>query len=181
MTATATAPPTLVERAAALVRHPDGCPADVRERIGARGDPQVICQSCGHFQFLTDVLPMPEAEDLTYSARHIRHDDGCPRGRLEVKRGKFGDTLVTCLGCFKWAPLRHAPEPEDDTAPRTTTTTATTTATTPRPAPVLYACRPHYRPTTWRGTGCPQCDAERRESQHSRRLKRATTTTGETR
>ena len=33
----------------------------------------------------------------------------------------------------------------------------------PAPAPVSvssYACRPHFAPVTWKGTGCPECTAD---------------------
>jgi len=42
---------------------------------------------------------------------------------------------------------------------------------TPAPAEPrsLYYCRDHYKPVTPKGTGCPQCDAEKRKKQTPKR------------
>ncbi|NYG05722.1 hypothetical protein BJ986_000209 [Phycicoccus badiiscoriae] len=45
---------------------------------------------------------------------------------------------------------------------------------TPADVPTLgagrYRCRPHYRPVSWRGTGCPECDADMVRPLRRRRL-----------
>ncbi|TQM62587.1 hypothetical protein FBY41_2623 [Humibacillus xanthopallidus] len=85
------------------------------------------------------------------------HRPGCARPAPTEAMTSGGARILTCPGCgrFWWPdsrPRRMAPTVADAlTAPTELEDTTPTSG---------YACRPHWRRVTWRGTGCPECAAE---------------------
>lgn len=93
----------------------------------------------------------------------IPHQPECPNPTA-VHRfiDQRGDTVHQCRACG--AQCRTPATPAPTAAPR-----KDTPRTPPTPAPVAvpassrHVCRDHGRPTTPRGTGCPECDAAKRD------------------
>lgn len=88
----------------------------------------------------------------------IHHAPTCPGAKTYTVPGRYGDTLVRCRGCQRFA---VTPAPVDTVTPER--------RLDPRPVVILAAaspvvgmvCRDHHRPVSWKGTGCPECEAER--------------------
>lgn len=104
--------------------------------------------------------------------RRVRHRAGCTRPDLACTV-VVGLRRISCPECQRYITLAAGERsPLWQIAPPTYAQPAT--APPPPPPPAFgYACRPHYRPTSWRGTGCPECDQERRDHQRARAAKRA--------
>ncbi len=67
--------------------------------------------------------------------------------------GKAGDVLIRCRGCSRVGVVDAS--------------------VVIRPAAGRYACRAHYEPVSWRGTGCDECAAERVAARRRRAAQRA--------
>lgn len=99
-------------------------------------------------------MPMAYTRTTATLARAaVVHAPDCPGADVHTRPARdLGSCWAGCLACRSWVILDGPP-----------------------PAGALrigYACRDHYQPVTWRGTGCRQCDAERRDAQRTRAEKR---------
>jgi len=80
--------------------------------------------------------------------RFIRHLPDCGGADLEEFTGRLGDALVRCRGCGRMG-LAGLPA-------------AKVPPLSPRRVVTGWVCGEHLdRPVTWRGTGCPECAADR--------------------
>lgn len=118
-------------------------------------------------------------ETTTTCYRRVKHKQECSHPPLTSARKPGGKMRVTCEGCARYITL-EAGEPSHywelpGAPPRTAPSATTPPPPPPPPAPVAlgYACREHYQPVSWRGTGCPKCDRERRDARRTRKARRA--------
>lgn len=114
------------------------------------------------------------ATTTTDRPRTVKHKRECTRPDL-ARRMVHGLRRLTCPECQRYITLQRGEVSPlwEDTRPATYVPAVVVRP--PAPRPVLgYACRDHYAPVTWRGTGCRQCDRERREAQQVRAEKRRT-------
>lgn len=95
----------------------------------------------------------------------IHHLPDCRGVSIFAERGKYGDNLIRCRGCHRFAVV----PPDAVTPERAPAATVTPERLDPRPVVILAAaaplvgmvCREHLKPVSWKGTGCPECEAER--------------------
>lgn len=89
----------------------------------------------------------------TQARAAVVHEPDCPGEDVHTKPARdLGSCWAGCRACRAWA-----------------------IADGPIPAAAFrigWACRAHYQPVSWRGTGCRRCDAERRDAQRTRAEKR---------
>ena len=104
----------------------------------------------------------------------VRHRTSCPDpSRVKPFTGRLGDPLLGCVSCGAFEVIRRL-----GTAAQREATDAETSPhaaddrpapqPTPQPARTGYACRVHYAPVTWRGTGCNDCQADMRRGVSAR-------------
>ena len=109
----------------------------------------------------------------------LTHKPDCTKPVEYPVVGRYGDPLVRCRCCHAFAvadaPTRPvepsaapkpAPVPAEPVAARVQPVEARTASAT------RYACVEHLAPVNWRGTGCQDCDADRRERQARRAAER---------
>ena len=165
-----------------MIRHLPNCPKPSTElATGTKGDPMERCTHCHAWAPISraprrpapvTVEPMPmlgapkprpawqSTPAPASNGRRFTHADDCTDlddSKLDAVVGRLGDPLLRCPACRKFKVVRpEAPEPAT-------------------PPPVVSArvvskhvCRDHHKPVTWRGTGCPACDTERRDRQARR-------------
>lgn len=173
------------------IRHAAEChptAANYVETRGVRGDALLRCTSCRRFYVMAPaprvatprpvaapvapvmaepvpVAPEPDGgpQDATpadvEAAANIPHHAGCTATAWRVTDARR-DRLVTCSGCGRFAkagPSAALGELTDEL--------------TDAPPPILsrWRCREHpENPVSWRGTGCPACDADHRQRQQAR-------------
>lgn len=163
------------------IRHAAEChptAANYVETRGVRGDALLRCTSCRRFYVMAPAprvaTPRPVAapvaperdeapQDATPAdvdaAANIPHHAGCTATHWRVTDARK-DRLVTCSGCGRFAKAGPSAAPAE-----------LTDELTDAPPPILsrYRCREHpENPVSWRGTGCPACDADHRRRQQAR-------------
>lgn len=97
----------------------------------------------------------------------LRHEPSCTSTQTRRVRGRHGDLLERCRECRGYRVVSD--DEPDDRSPGAPRPREDDTPPTPRPVLVsAYRCREHGRPVTFRGTGCPECDAPRRRGRRRR-------------
>ena len=102
----------------------------------------------------TDTEPRTYSRSTATQARAaVVHEPTCPGADVRTRPARdLGSCWAGCLACRAWT-IQDGPVP----------------AAAYR---IGYACREHYQPVTWKGSGCRRCDAERRDAQRTRAEKR---------
>lgn len=92
---------------------------------------------------------------MSFDRHGVNHTADCHSEDVRRVLGSMGDTLDRCAGCGRFAVV-DAPPPGRVGADHG--------AAAGVPGASRYRCRVHpEQPVTWRGTGCPDCHAEKVE------------------
>lgn len=99
----------------------------------------------------------------------IVHTSTCSGGTPYPDRGRLGDNLLRCPGCPRFVVLAVRPPVATETPER-----VPGVVVLPLVAPASpWCCRDHLRPVSWKGTGCPECEDERRAREAAGRVRKA--------